>query len=203
MKTLIKMSESNTNKTIEQKKALNKWAANKFIGSIIAEGLIKPERTVRRKSWFDVLLTRNTSRTDKRFGKWPKASWDKGKRFNPLQVLDIIEAITGDNDLNTNEEIAEYLNKKWGYDTETRTWDRNDTITLDDLKNLPFEGWPKYNEKLPYSETGFWDVENNTISFRHVRKSASEQSVGHWRKRIEMLPKGRELLAAKRKKLRE
>ena len=176
---------------------------NRFIGSKIEEALIKHESTVRRKSWFDVLLTRNTSRTDKRFGKWPKASWDKGKRFNPLQVLDIIEAITGDNDLNTNEEIAEYLNKKWGYDTETRTWDRNDTITLDDLKNLPFEGWPKYNEKLPYSETGFWDVENNTISFRHVRKSASEQSVGHWRKRIEMLPKGRELLAAKRKKLRE
>ena len=36
MKTLIKMSKSNENKTIEQKKALNKWAANKFIGSIIA-----------------------------------------------------------------------------------------------------------------------------------------------------------------------
>ena len=30
------MDTSNTNKTIEQKKALNQWAANKFIGSIIA-----------------------------------------------------------------------------------------------------------------------------------------------------------------------
>ena len=36
MKTIIKMENSNKNKTIEQKKALNKWAANKFIGSIIA-----------------------------------------------------------------------------------------------------------------------------------------------------------------------
>ena len=36
MKTLIKMNTSNKNKTIEQKKALNSWAANKFIGSIIA-----------------------------------------------------------------------------------------------------------------------------------------------------------------------
>lgn len=36
MKTLIKMSTSNENKTIEQKKALNSWASNKFVGSIIA-----------------------------------------------------------------------------------------------------------------------------------------------------------------------
>ena len=36
MKTLIKMDTSNNNKTIEQKKALNKWASNNFIGSIIA-----------------------------------------------------------------------------------------------------------------------------------------------------------------------
>jgi len=36
MKTLIKMNTSNTNKTIEQKKALNNWAANGYIGSIIA-----------------------------------------------------------------------------------------------------------------------------------------------------------------------
>ena len=30
------MSTSNENKTIEQRKALNKWASNNFVGSIIA-----------------------------------------------------------------------------------------------------------------------------------------------------------------------
>ena len=35
MENLIKMMTSNENKTKEQKKALNSWAANSFRGSII------------------------------------------------------------------------------------------------------------------------------------------------------------------------
>ena len=147
---------------------------------------------IEKKEQFNIAVEEQKARKEE--GKDPseKNSWFKklfrSQYWNPIQMIDIVNAILDNNGLYSEKDIANYLTEKWESDAETKQF-----WTLDVLKELPDSAWPDLD-----TINKQWIIKDGKLVFPITRNWIKDNQIRGLKLRIRNLPEGKTRLEAKK-----